>query len=67
MLCMLCKKKHADWEHAVFHGTMPTRVRLCPDCAQEKDANGHMARIKDADNHEAKNAAVAEFLRVLGV
>lgn len=64
---MLCKKKHADWEHAVFHDTTPTRVRLCLDCAQEKDANGHMGRIRAASDHEAKNAAVAEFLTALGV
>ena len=67
MLCMLCKKKHADWEHAVFHGTTPTRVRLCLDCAQEKDANGHMEKIYAADNHDAKNDAVANFLQALGV
>lgn len=64
---MICKKKHADWEHAVFHGTTPTRVRLCLPCAEEKNADGHMERIRTASDHEAKNAAVAEFLGALGV
>ncbi|MDJ0974376.1 MAG: hypothetical protein QNJ98_07960 [Planctomycetota bacterium] len=67
MLCKLCKKKHADWEHAVFYDTTPTRVRLCLDCAKDKDADGHMERIHAAEDHEAKNAAVAKFLSDLGM
>ena len=61
MRCMLCHE-HASFERTVFQGTSPTTVRLCEPCAVKVDVSGHLESIHAADNHDAKNAAVAKFL-----
>jgi hypothetical protein len=66
MRCIVCGG-HADWEQTVFKGTSPTRVRLCEPCQTKVQADEQIARIKAAADHDAKTAAVDEFLKDLGV
>ena len=65
MRCIMCGG-HATWERTVFKGTNPTRVRLCDPCQAKVQADDRIARIKAAPDHDAKSAAVDEFLRELG-
>lgn len=65
MKCNLCNQ-HATFEHTVFQGTTPTRVRLCAPCAGKVGAEQHLAKIKGAPDHSAKLAAVEAFLRAVG-
>ena len=65
MRCKMCGD-HATWEHTVFKGTAPTRVRLCAACEQKIQADNMLAEIKDAPDHDAKAAAVDAFLREVG-
>ena len=65
MRCKMCGG-HATWEHVVFRGTSPTKVRLCDPCRQNVKADEQLAQIKDATGHDAKNAAVDSFLKQLG-
>lgn len=65
MRCVMCTE-HATWEHTVFKGTAPTKVRLCEDCAGKVGADGHLERIKAAPDHETKDQAVGEFLSAVG-
>ena len=61
MRCTACHGPTA-FERSVFLGTKPETVRLCAPCADEVDVMSHMAAIKAAPDHEAKNAAVRAFL-----
>ncbi len=61
MRCMKCHE-HATFQQTVFKGTMPTTVKLCNACADKVDVRFHLERIHAADNHDAKNAAVGNFL-----
>ena len=65
MRCIMCSA-HATFEHTVFEGTTPTKVRLCDGCASKVDADRHLAAIKGASDHTAKSEAVSEFLKVVG-
>ncbi|MHC4550486.1 MAG: hypothetical protein ACYTEZ_17100 [Planctomycetota bacterium] len=65
MRCFICQQ-HATFDHTVFQGTSPTTVRLCPDCSVKVQAEQHVANIKSAPDRNAKNAAIAEFLRAIG-
>ncbi len=65
MRCMMCGQ-HATFDHSVFQGTAPTTVRLCDGCTDKVDAPGHLEKIKTAADHDAKSAAVAEFLKAVG-
>ena len=65
MRCKMCGS-HATWERTVFKGTAPTKVRLCSGCEQKIHADEHLARIKDAPDHDAKMAAVDSFLKEVG-
>ncbi len=65
MRCMMCHQ-HATFEHTVFQGTSPVKVRLCEPCAGKVDATGQLAKIKAAPDHASKNAAVAVFLKAVG-
>lgn len=65
MRCIMCGG-HATFDQTVFRGTSPTKIRLCEPCASKVDASEHLARIKGAADREAKDAAVAEFLRAVG-
>ena len=60
-LCMKCRS-HATFNHTVFQGTAPTTIKLCDDCAAQIDAEGHLANIKSAADHDAKTQAVDDFL-----
>ena len=66
MRCVICKD-HATFEHTVFKGTEPVKVRLCDACASKVEAEKHLSLIKDAPDHSAKNAAVEGFLKIVGV
>jgi len=66
MRCIVCGN-HATWERTVFKGTEATRVRLCDGCQTKVQADDRIARIKAAPDHDAKTAAVDDFLRELGV
>ena len=61
MRCTACHGPVA-FERSVFLGTKPETVRLCAPCADSIDVMDHMAAIKAAVDHEAKNAAVSAFL-----
>jgi len=65
MLCMICHQ-HATLEHTVFQGTTPTKIKLCDACRSKTAADEHVARIKAAPDHDAKNAAVTGFLAAVG-
>ena len=65
MRCIICND-HAVFDRTVFQGTQATAVRLCNDCAAKVRAEEHMKAIKTAPDHDAKTAAVAEFLEELG-
>ena len=65
MRCKMCGE-HATWEHTVFQGTSPTKVRLCSGCEQKIQADEQLARIKAAPDRDAKLAAVDSFLREVG-
>ena len=65
MRCKMCGG-HATWEHTVFKGTDPTRIRLCAPCEQKIQADEKLARIKAAPDSEAKDAAVDALLAELG-
>ena len=65
MRCKLCGG-HATWEHTVFKGTAPTKVRLCAGCEQKIRADEQLARIKSVTDHDAKMAAVDDFLKQAG-
>jgi len=65
MRCNMCNQ-HATFEHTVFQGTAATKVRLCDGCATNVGAKQHVANIKTASDHDAKNAAVAAFLKAVG-
>jgi hypothetical protein len=65
MRCTMCGG-HATFDHTVFQGTTPIKVRLCDGCAQKASATDHMAKIKAAPDRAAKAAAVELFLKVLG-
>ena len=65
MRCILCND-HATFEHTVFQGTVPVKVRLCEPCAEKIDADHHLSTIKAAPDHAAKNAAVESFLKAVG-
>jgi hypothetical protein len=65
MRCMMCNQ-HATFEHTVFQGTSPIKVKLCNACATKVDAPGQLAKIKAAPDHAAKNAAVTTFLKAVG-
>ncbi len=60
-MCMRCRA-HATFNHTVFQGTSPTTIKLCDECATSLGADGHIAAIKSASDHEAKNQAVTAFL-----
>jgi hypothetical protein len=57
---------HATFEHTVFRGTSPVKVRLCEPCSQKANATDHLAKIKAAPDHAAKSAAVESFLQIVG-
>ena len=65
MRCFLCSG-HATFEHTVFQGTAPVKVRLCESCAEKIDADNHLSAIKAAPDHAAKTAAVESFLKAVG-
>lgn len=65
MRCTMCDQ-HATFEHTVFQGTKPTRVRLCASCAGKVGADQHLAKIKGAADHDAKAAAIEAFLKAVG-
>jgi hypothetical protein len=65
MRCIMCGG-HANFEHTVFRGTNPVKIRLCDPCAQKAQASDHLAKIKAAPDHAAKTAAVEQFLKVVG-
>jgi hypothetical protein len=56
----------AGFKSTVFRGTVPTTVKLCNDCASKIRAEEHMQKIKAAIGHDAKMAAVDEFLTAVG-
>ncbi|MHC4954513.1 MAG: hypothetical protein ACYTGZ_11550 [Planctomycetota bacterium] len=51
----------------MFKGTAPTKVRLCAGCEQKIQADEQIARIKSAPDHDAKMAAVDDFLSKVGM
>ena len=65
MRCKLCGE-HATWEQTIFKDMSPTKVRLCASCQQKVQADDQLARIKSAPDHDAKNAAIDEFLKQAG-
>ena len=65
MRCKMCGA-HATWEHTVFKGMAPTKVRLCAGCEQKIQADQKLAQIKATADHDAKDAAVDAFLAELG-
>ena len=65
MRCKMCGG-HATWEHTVFKGTAPTRIRLCAPCEQKVQADEKLARIKAAADPDAKLEAVDSLLSELG-
>ena len=65
MRCKMCGG-HATWEHTVFKGTEPTRIRLCEPCKQKIQADEKLAVIKAAPDHDSKAAAVDSLLSELG-
>ena len=64
MRCSACHGPVA-FERSVFRGTQPTTVRLCAPCADQVDVMTHMAAIKAASDHAAKDAAVGAFLEAV--
>lgn len=65
MLCMVCHK-HATFQQTVFQGTLPTHIKLCEPCGTNVDINGRLDTISLAEDHEAKNEAVADLLKAVG-
>ena len=65
MRCKMCGG-HATWEHTVFKGTAPTRIRLCAPCEQKIQADEKLAQIKAVTDHDARLAAVDSLLTELG-
>ena len=61
---MRCSGCHGPvaFERTVFHGTNPTTIRLCANCATKADVMNHLQEIKAAPDHPSKDAAVASFL-----
>jgi len=62
--CMRCRA-HATFSTAVFQGTSPMAIKLCDACAESVDAEGHIAAIKSAADHQSKNQAVTAFLEAV--
>jgi hypothetical protein len=58
--------QHGTFEHTVFQGMKPIKVRLCASCAGKVGADQHLAKIKGAADHAAKAAAVDAFLKAVG-
>ncbi len=65
MRCIMCGG-HAIFDHTVFQGTTPVKVRLCDTCGDKVDIQKHLSLIKDASDHAAKTSAVEELLKVVG-
>ncbi len=66
MPCVMCKGT-ATFKSTVFRGTSPMVVKLCGDCADKVRADERMREIKAAIGHDAKMAAVDEFLGSVGL
>jgi hypothetical protein len=66
MPCVMCKKT-VTFKSTVFRGTSPTTIKLCDECATKVRAEQRIQEIKAAPNHDAKMAAIDEFLSELGI
>ena len=66
MPCVMCKDT-ATFNKTVFRGTTPMKVKLCHSCADKVRAEERLSDIKDAVGHDAKMAAVDEFLQSVGL
>ncbi len=66
MPCVMCRST-ATFKSTVFRGTSPTTVKLCSTCADKVRAEERLRQIKETDGHEAKMAAVDEFLSSVGL
>lgn len=65
MRCNMCGG-HATFEHTVFKGPAPIKVRLCEACSSKANANDYLAKIKATHDHAAKGALVDQFLKLVG-
>jgi len=65
MRCIMCGG-HATFNQTIFKGAAAFPVRLCEACAGKARATEHMAKIKGAQDHATKTAAVEEFLKDVG-
>jgi len=66
MPCVMCKGT-ATFKHTVFRGTTPQVVKLCQPCADKVRAEERLRQIKETVGHDAKMAAVDDFLNSVGL
>jgi len=66
MPCVMCQQT-ATFKSTVFRGTEPKTIKLCRNCADKVRAEDRLKQIKESVGHDAKMAAVDDFLGALGI
>ena len=63
MRCMKCSRP-ASFEHVIYQGSSPSRLRLCPECAAKVEAEARIERIRSAAA-DSRHAEVLDLMRAV--